>query len=240
MGPTIPLMRWRTSNCVMAMVAAAAIAGRAFPQVEQATTSRPRLQGVEQTIEDISPLGTSLRSFQTDLRLPSGFESVYRLPGDSTGRERLMRMDGALIATFPRSDYKDVFVRERFLLFLQRDRKVGEVPTVPPGTVFHIGMPPELIQEADAEDRPRALPETMVAQERVGERIGAEQIALAVPAEEPSQVRRLPGTDRSAVVKRAVTVVPDDAPNVERLPEERLRAMLRRAVEAEKKGSDRQ
>lgn len=82
--------------------------------------NRPRLEIVDAGREDVGPLGTSLRSDPVDQRLPTGFERVYRVPGSST---LLMRGNGALFAVFEESVY----------------RRSGAA--LPPGTVFHIGMP---------------------------------------------------------------------------------------------------
>ena len=80
----------------------------------------PPLEIVDAGREDIGPLATSLRSDPVDARLPTGFHRVYRVPGSDS---QLMRGNGALFAVFPESIYQD----GRALL--------------PPGTVYHIGMP---------------------------------------------------------------------------------------------------
>ena len=76
---------------------------------------------------DTSPLSTSFRALPVDFALPTGFARVYRAPHDPN---LLMRMNGALVATFPESSYERGF------------------PVTPAGTVYHIGMPePAPIQE---------------------------------------------------------------------------------------------
>ncbi len=95
------------------------------------------LKPVEQTIEDIGPLGQSHRILPEDLRLPTGFERVYRVPGSADQfrfnanqghtDDMLMRINGALRAVFPRSVYIPT--------------RRGLKTDVPPGTVFHIGQP---------------------------------------------------------------------------------------------------
>ncbi len=82
--------------------------------------TRPRLDIVDAGREDVGPLATSLRADPVDQRLPTGFDRVYRVPGSES---LLMRGNGALFAVFEESVY----------------RRSGAV--LPPGTVFHIGMP---------------------------------------------------------------------------------------------------
>lgn len=86
--------------------------------------SAARLQRVEAGRADTGPLAISTRELPEDLRVPTGFEHVYQASGDS---ESLMRISGALVAEFPRSQYDLT--------------RWGAVPVVPAGTVFHIGMP---------------------------------------------------------------------------------------------------
>ena len=75
--------------------------------------------------EDADPLGRSLFNQPIDFRAPSGFEQVYDL-----GDGRLARIDGGLIAVFPRSTYTT--------------GSDGTTPTIPPGTTYYIGTPPGL------------------------------------------------------------------------------------------------
>jgi hypothetical protein len=82
--------------------------------------TRPRLDIVDAGREDVGPLATSLRADPVDQRLPTGFDRVYRVPGSES---LLMRGNGALFAVFEESVY----------------RRAGAA--LPPGTVFHIGMP---------------------------------------------------------------------------------------------------
>lgn len=86
---------------------------------------RPQLEIVDAGREDIGPLATSLKSQPVDARLPTGFHRVYRVPGSDA---LLMRGNGALFAVFSESVYDD-------------GRAV-----LPPGTVYHIGMPNMLPQ----------------------------------------------------------------------------------------------
>lgn len=86
----------------------------------------PMLQRVDPALSDVSPLGDSLRevNMQADLRAPTGFQHVYRVPGRD---DLLMRASGGVYAIFPQSTY------------LQTGQ--GMAATVPPGTVYSIGMP---------------------------------------------------------------------------------------------------
>lgn len=81
------------------------------------------LEAVDQTIADISALAESLREIEPGLRNPNDFGILYRLPN-----EQLMRSQGGLYAVFPQSVYS-------------HDREGHVLPTVPPGTTFHIGPP---------------------------------------------------------------------------------------------------
>lgn len=88
-----------------------------------ASLAHPPWRRVQQGFDDAEPLARSMAIPRHDLRAPIGFEDVYDL-----GDGRLARIDGGLIAVFPRSTY------ER--------RGEGLTPTIPPGTVFYLGMPP--------------------------------------------------------------------------------------------------
>lgn len=95
---------------------------------------------VDQGFEDVGPMRTSARRLGVDLRLPSDFRSVYRVRrGEHEGE--FARISGALSAVFPRSTYT---VTNR-----------GVFPSIPPGTVFRIGDPSEIL--SGAEERARRL-----------------------------------------------------------------------------------
>jgi hypothetical protein len=110
----------------------------AAPALAQTPTWRD-LRVVEQGVEDLGPMGTSMRQASTDLRQPSGFDVVYRVPGSSRGvggfftspaGERLARVDGAITAVFSRSEYVET--------------KKGTKTPIPANTVFYIGHSPLL------------------------------------------------------------------------------------------------
>ncbi len=110
---------------------------------------RPQLEIVDAGREDIGPLATSLKSQPVDARLPTGFHRVYRVPGSDS---LLMRGNGALFAVFSESVYD------------------GGRAVLPPGTVYHIGMPSMLPQPI----HPDALVSGAQANrtEPIGDRIG--------------------------------------------------------------------
>lgn len=110
------------------------------PGLGQGYDSPRRFHRVDQGVADVGPLSTSLQHLKThvDLRRESGFERVYR--DDASGR--FFRFDGAIGASFPRSSY--VATRD------------GVFPTIPAGTVFHIGA--HAPADAAAEQRDPAKP----------------------------------------------------------------------------------
>lgn len=81
------------------------------------------LQAIEQSVSDRGPLDASLRWLPTGLRLPTGYDQVYRL-GDGD----LMRANGGLVATFDQSVYQST--------------RAGIAPMIPASTLFVIGGVP--------------------------------------------------------------------------------------------------
>jgi hypothetical protein len=82
------------------------------------------LEFVDAGIADVGPIARSFRLEAEDLRLPTGFQRVYRVPGSD---DRLMRGNGALFAVFPTSVY--------------RQSARGDVPVAPASVVYHFGVP---------------------------------------------------------------------------------------------------
>lgn len=86
---------------------------------------------VDQSVEDVDPLATSLRFLQPQLRQDTDFTLLYsdpRYPG------WYYRRDGAITAFVPQGDY-----------YATRD---GIVTAIPAGTIFFIGDPsPELLPD---------------------------------------------------------------------------------------------
>ncbi len=133
--------------CVLAMSAA----GVAQAQVG----NRLQLEPVDPDHGDVGPLRVSTRSMPVDMRSPSGFDRVFRVPGSTGGvgamdvpEDRFARVSGGIAAVFPRSDYVD--------------GKKGKYALVPAGTVYYIGGINELQREVDAKAamRPAVRPGT--------------------------------------------------------------------------------
>ncbi len=109
----------------------------AFPLVLTLVAAAPAvsqtevLEPVEQMIDDISELGFSLRQVERDLRQPSDFGKVYRLPGRD---DEFMRIQGAVFAVFPRSVYA----------YNKKSKKIW--PVIAFGTEFYIGPPPDVVE----------------------------------------------------------------------------------------------
>ncbi|MEQ8769601.1 MAG: hypothetical protein RIB60_03720 [Phycisphaerales bacterium] len=79
------------------------VAGVASAQVDPRARGVEALQPVEAGSVDSSPLAGSMQVLPIDLRQPTGFDEVYQI---NTGRgSAFARMDGALRAVFPRSEY---------------------------------------------------------------------------------------------------------------------------------------
>ena len=73
--------------------------------LSQAASGQQELSSVEANVGDLGPLSRSLRSLGADLRQPTNFDRVYRVPGQD---DRFMRINGGLYAVFERSLYADV------------------------------------------------------------------------------------------------------------------------------------
>lgn len=106
---------------------------------------RGDLEIVEPGIEDVGPLGRSLREPAHDLRLPTGFLRIYRVPGTD---DKLMRGNGALFAVFPDG----------------ASRYTARGATTPAGTVYHIGMPGTLHLAPEARKGRAFAPEQVDSQ----------------------------------------------------------------------------
>lgn len=83
-----------------------------------------QLQRVQEGGKDENPLAADLQVIDPGLAVPTGFTSVYRVPGRS---DLYMRIDGAIHAVFPRSSYVG-----------GRD---GLIALIPDDTVYFIGFP---------------------------------------------------------------------------------------------------
>lgn len=136
--------------CFTAVLCASAVG-----QVPPATTTP--LQPIDQAVEDVSPLSASLRQMHVDLRQPTGFQQVYRVPGRD---DLYMRIHGGVFAVFPQSVYA-------------RRGAAGPMPLIPAGTMFYIGPPTELLRPVG----PPSPPHRTEVRERLDLRIdrGAER-----------------------------------------------------------------
>jgi len=148
----------RTASPVaVAIVGVCALAGGAIAQAPGQPEGAGRGFGVEglRRIDpgtaDLSPNGASLRILPDVLRPPTGFEQLYavpqgapigsRAPGtvapgtdfSGSGERYFARADGGVVAVFPRSVYVPT--------------QAGNIPLIPPGTVFHIGSPESILGE---------------------------------------------------------------------------------------------
>ncbi len=115
---------------------------------DPASASPPRFTPVEPGSRDVSPLNTSLRRLDLNLRVPTGFDRVYAVtpqPGvgvaigadggvllggtslSDVGVRWFARMSGGLIALFPRSTFTQT--------------PEGLMTDVPPGTLYFLGTP---------------------------------------------------------------------------------------------------
>lgn len=122
MLPSMPRSRYMLF--VIAAVSAPAIAG-APAVLPPANVAEPSgLEPLDQGFEDTGALNASLRVERSDLRIASGFDRVYRARGNNG---HLMRVDGALHAVFPESEYAPT--------------EEGSRPVVPAGTTWVIGDP---------------------------------------------------------------------------------------------------
>ena len=109
----------RVTRSIIAACATLMVALPAFAQSE--------LKPVDQGFEDQGPLAASRRLAPTDLRAPSAFDRVFRVTNGGRDTGSFARVQGALVAVFPRSQYN-------------LTSKGLSIPT-PAGTVFHIGAP---------------------------------------------------------------------------------------------------
>jgi hypothetical protein len=142
-----------------------------------AGTLHAPLRAVDQGRDDIGGLATSFRMEPLDLRLPTGFGRVYEVPGEDSDAPggRLMRGNGALFAIFPRSTY--------------RFDSNGPRASVPPGTVFSIGMPGPSVLDLK--------PAATAAQGAVDARVP--QVPFTADAREKQPVETAPRNDARPV-----------------------------------------
>lgn len=124
-----PLHR-RGREAIVVAAVVGVVAGVSAGAWGQQRTAPP--QRVEQGVGDVGPLSADLRVLPNDLRQPTGFDQVFRLP-PSRGNPNGMfaRYSGGLVATFPRGAYFNTVG--------------GQIAEVPAGTVFSIGGLPSAL-----------------------------------------------------------------------------------------------
>ncbi len=185
------------------------------------------LQVVDPGVADLGPLSISTRSLPIDLRSPSGFDRVYRVPGSTRGvggfnttpvGERLARVDGGITAVFDRSEYVQT--------------KQGIRPVFPANTIFYIGDSPLLNLPDAGRPRERSVNAVSYAFDMQASSLAA---APARAAAEPADFRVHPGEEslyqESARPMKADEPAP--AANVftdEQFRRERIRALLMSAL----------
>jgi len=133
--------RHRGTVALLAIVLA--LAGVVVPAGGQMRPFEPiQWEPVDQRVADVDLLAESFQAVEPGLGEPQGFDRVYLAPSDLFGDDRFARINGALIATFPRSIYAG--------------SPYGPIPLVPAGTVYWIG-PPLAWPAATAADEQEAL-----------------------------------------------------------------------------------
>ncbi len=173
-------------------------------------SARQELEAVEQTVADRGPLAMSLRNISIDLRQPTNFDRVYRVPGST---EHYLRANGALYAVFPRSVYA-------------RTRR-GEVPRIPDGTVFYIGAPSFLTNPA-----PEAVSGgSQRVSHAVSYRVDDRQYKLPFTSTAPVGARLHPSPGQSRTVGRSGVVVEPTIITDPAYRAERLHLLMRQAAQ---------
>lgn len=109
----------RLAPLALAVMAASSATG-APPPISPSSLLTP----LEAGIADRGPSSISLRRLNLEFRQDSAFEHVYAVPGRP---DLFMRRRGAITAVFPESRYLG--------------SAGGDVAVIPPGAVFHIGLP---------------------------------------------------------------------------------------------------
>jgi hypothetical protein len=145
--------------------AAAALAAMAATALAQSTQPPAGSQRIDPGIGDVGALpGVSRIDLRRDLRMDSGFGTVYRLDsprpfaGPGQTQSMFFRIDGGLTAVFPSSVYVPTMQ--------------GLMPEVPPGTTFYIGQLPSSLLPPPP-PRPRS----------------PLQVDLSVSAQQPAAIR---------------------------------------------------
>lgn len=182
---------------------------------------------VDQTRGDVGPISSSLSrtDMSAELRTPTGFESVYRLPGlGPDGRPQFARSSGAITAVFSRSAYAS-----------NGGATFAEVPA---GTTYFIGRLPDrpLAPGLDRPGQASTFVNTLATGAiststrdstgpSTGFPSGSRDRSLPAPSPQPPPAERM---------TRPASVMLDEWYRVKRV-NELLREAARSAVEAERR-----
>lgn len=101
------------------------------------------LRSVTPGTRDVSPLARDLAVRQSPIIRPNGFDTVYEIPGESGRRPKFGRINGALVAEFPRSEY------------IETD--FGSLPVLPGGTRFRFLNTPMPVEQYVPAAHPRPI-----------------------------------------------------------------------------------
>lgn len=99
----------------------------AMSSMSNGQTDPRALRPVDQGVGDTGPLSANRRVVPLDMRVPSGFDRVYKFGEGSSSK--FARRSGGLTAVFPRSTYIG--------------SASGTVAVIPPGTMFYVGKLPD-------------------------------------------------------------------------------------------------
>lgn len=194
----------KTTVHLLAMIPLATLASTATAQTPS------RLVPVDQRIEDVSPLGLSLRAMQPTLREPNNFQELYRFRGDD---ENLVRAQGGLYLVFQRSIYGS-------------DKKGNVFPLIPPNTVFYIGPPPGWAVSAAVQAVARnEVADTARIDDRLDLRITPGLVVDTAPGEPVRRKVSAMDTRPPALGGNRIVIDPQ-------YRAERLRALMREAADA--------
>ncbi len=194
----------RTTVHLLAVIVLATL-----PSAATAQTPSP-LVPVDQRIEDVSPLGMSLRQMPPTLREPNNFQELYRFRGDD---ENLVRAQGALYVVFQRSIYGS-------------DKKGNVYPLFSPNTVFYIGPPPGwMMSSAVKAVASNEIADAARIDSRLDLRIAPGLVVNTITGESIRHGANASDTQQSASGADRIVLDPQYRAN-------RLRALMREAAEA--------
>ena len=126
-------------NRLVISIAFAASSAMLAESSQAQTVEQQGYRPVDQTIEDIDPLGVSLRKVDPGLLTIGERTNVYRriVPGQSPYEQqqdgRLYFISYGVVAEYDQSQY--------IYLFDRKGRPAGIAQAIPPNTVFHLGLP---------------------------------------------------------------------------------------------------